>query len=102
MAQSGQVHPDLVGAPCLQIALDECMTAAALDRLDPGTGWPATRDHRHAQAIARMAADGSLDHLLARQSTAHDRQVLARKRAVSQLGGQITVRQVGAGREDQA
>src|SRR5690348_14835398 len=73
MTQSRQVHPDLVCAPRLQIALDECMTAAALDRLDPGAGWAAALDHRHAQAIARVPADCPLDHLLDRQPTSHDR-----------------------------
>ena len=102
MTQSRQVHPDLVGAPRLQIALDECMTATALDRLDPGPGWAATLDHRHAQAIARVPADGPLNHLLDCQFTPHDREGPALECAVGQLGGQLPMRQVGAGCQDQA
>lgn len=102
MTQSRQVHPDLVGAPRVQIALDESMTAAALDRLDPGAGRAAALDHRHSQAIARMPADCTLDHLLYCQPTSDDGEVLARERAVGQLSGKLPMRPVGAGCQDQA
>jgi len=102
MAQRRQVQPDLVSPAGFQIALDECMAAAALDRLDPGASWSATLHDRHAQAIAWVAADGPLDHLLDREPTPHNCQVGAGQGAVCQLRCERSMSLVRASSQDQA
>src|SRR6202789_3410178 len=65
MAQMGQMHADLMGAPGLQPALDQAGERPRAETLDHAVArareLAAGSHHRHALADARIASDLALD-----------------------------------------
>ena len=59
MAQRGEMHADLVGAPGIEVTAQECMPAPSLDHLITSAGEPPPADHRHPLALPRIPSDGA-------------------------------------------
>ena len=103
MARFAHVHADLVGAAGFQRAFDIAVVAVALQHFDVGNGFFAAEfDHRHFQAVVRVAADGGVDFAVKGHDAVGHRAVNTLDAAVLQLLHQMVLRRQGFGHHHQA
>ena len=77
VAERAQVHADLVRAPCLELHTEQREPPRPTENGEMGDGVPRTSAmERHALAVTKVPADGSIDRaLVLRQLAVDDRHV---------------------------
>lgn len=91
-ADGGEVHPDLVGAPCVQGCLNQGVGGEMLYHLVEGMCLPPVRYHRHTLSVSGMPTDwGIYGTFLWRGATFYQHQVPFDYTAVLHLGGKFEV-----------
>src|SRR5437868_10979523 len=102
VTERGEMDPDLMGSPGVEVTAQKRMGSLALDDLVPRPREPAARDDGHALALFRMAPNGSLELAGVVLDPAGDYgQVGTAERTVLQLGRQRPVARVVARDDDE-